>query len=430
MIAHTTTPPKTGHHLIAKTVATLLAITRLLTTTPPKTRVMANEAEMEAVFTSPQDGLGIETAAANETMKNDRCTWVHLAPYGDFDNSQGLQRFERKDADEIVKNFSSLMANVAPAIFGSPVYIGHPDHPAFAERYKDGRAYGRVKGLEARPQGLFANVKWSEAGWKLLQEEAYNGASVNWRLRKEGAVWRPFSIKSVGLTNEPNIPVQPLTAANEKGKTMWKELAKLLGLPETATEQQTYEKAVVMANELPTLRGQVTSLTTERDTARTTLTTVQGEVTAANEKATAAITRATTAEGQVQTLTSKVQTLETAKTTAETNFANERAARIKGILDDAIVVGRITAADRPKWETEMANETSFSAKATELLAIKPTIKTESTVGTLGDRKPVVDRLGKFQDMVNEKMRTPGMSYDEAYASVVRDNPNFFPTKGS
>jgi hypothetical protein len=103
------------------------------------------------------------------------------------------------------------MANI-----GLPFYIGHPDHEAFKARYTDTKAYGRIKELEARDDGLYGNVKWSGAGKTMVNEEMFHGHSVNWRVRKDtDGNWRPFSIKSVGFTNEPNIPVMPITHANE-----------------------------------------------------------------------------------------------------------------------------------------------------------------------------------------------------------------------
>jgi len=110
-----------------------------------------------------------------------------------------------------------------------PWYIGHPDHPAFSDRYKDTRAYGRIKELEARDDGLWASVKFGNEGESLIADESFHGHSVNWFLRedpKQKGVWRPYKLKSVGFTNEPNIPVPPLTSANEAAN-LFKRLARL-----------------------------------------------------------------------------------------------------------------------------------------------------------------------------------------------------------
>ena len=91
------------------------------------------------------------------------------------------------------------------------------------------KAYGRIKKLEARDDGLWANVKFGEEGEKLIADEAFHGHSTNWFVREESSrkgVWRPFELASVGFTNQPNIPVEPVTSANEKMAVRFKKLSK------------------------------------------------------------------------------------------------------------------------------------------------------------------------------------------------------------
>lgn len=143
-------------------------------------------------------------------------TRVQLAPYGDFPHGGGLQRFTREDAKAIVNEWEGLNKFANPAKWmGIPWYVGHPDHTDFKDRYKDGRAVGRVKQLEAGNDGLYGLVKFNQIGKELVNTEQFHGHSVNWRVWKDGGVWRPYSLKSVGFTNEPNIPVQPVLKANE-----------------------------------------------------------------------------------------------------------------------------------------------------------------------------------------------------------------------
>ena len=153
------------------------------------------------------------------TVAADRMRWVCLAPYGDWPNKQGLQRFTKSDATTIVNEFHGIL-NTPQRVLGAPWYVGHPDHPAFNERYKDTKAYGRIKQLEAREDGLWAGVKFNGDGEKLIADESFHGHSVNWFLKQDQQdkrAWRPFRLKSVGFTNEPNIPVLPVTTANEVG---------------------------------------------------------------------------------------------------------------------------------------------------------------------------------------------------------------------
>ena len=153
-------------------------------------------------------------SAVNEA---DKLRWVCIAPFGDWDNKQGMQRFQKDDAEKIINEFNSVL-HTPQRILGAPWYIGHPDHPAFTDKYKDTKAYGRIKSLEARQDGLYAGVRFGQDGEKLIADEAFHGHSVNWYLKQDAKnpkVWRPFRLKSVGFTNEPNIPVPTLTTANE-----------------------------------------------------------------------------------------------------------------------------------------------------------------------------------------------------------------------
>lgn len=145
-------------------------------------------------------------------------TWVMLAPYGRWPNaSVGMQVFNEKDAANICKEFDSTIA--APEkVLGLPWYVGHPDHDAFAGKagHGDKSAKGRIKGMQARGDGLWARVKWNDDGSKLIANEAYHGHSVNWRMRRVDGEWHPIFVRSVGFTNDPQIPVPTITVANER----------------------------------------------------------------------------------------------------------------------------------------------------------------------------------------------------------------------
>lgn len=344
-------------------------------------RHAANEAAAE------QDAI----SAANEARQDG--DWVQLAVYGDWPNTAGLQRFQKEDAINVVNEFKRFL-NTPQRVMGAPWYIGHPDHDGFKDKYKDTRAYGRIKDLQARDDGLFAQVKWSDAGKKLVEDEAYNGHSVNWAIRRQGNAWRPFRLKSVGFTNEPNIPVTPVTAANENQTIMEKtKLIAVLGLAATATDADI-EKAL---GDLKTTN-------------------------AANE----------TKAGE---LTSQVTSLTLAKTTAETTAANEKTAREKAVkkasgvlLDNAITTGRLTKADRAQWEEKFAaNE--FDGVATELAALKPKLNTTSKTNGLGARnaeqRGSTEKSTQIREAVNERMEKHKETYAVAWQVVKKQKPELF-----
>jgi hypothetical protein len=306
--------------------------------------------------------------------------WVQLAPYGDFPHGDGLQRFTAEDARTLVNEFNSLL-RTPQRLLGLPWYIGHPDHPRFAERYTDTRAYGRIKALDARAEGLFANVKWSPAGEDLIRSEAFHGHSVNWGARKIGNIYRPVRLKSVGFTNDPNIPVTPVTLANEAETLMKQQLIEKLGLPADSTEEQVLA-AVDLANEA-TLQEKAAKATAEA--AKTTA--------------------------------------EAAQATAEAALANERSERITLLLDGAIRDGKITPADRDRVAGELT--ANFTARLTELANSKPVIKTEARTKHLGQRKESNAASDTVVALCNERMAKTGEDWTAAWAGVKRENPALF-----
>lgn len=170
--------------------------------------------------------------------------WVQLSPFGDFWNTdaggnKAIQRLTPKEAQEICNSFDSVARKVLQPL-GAPWYVGHPDHPKFKAKAGnfDQGAKGRIKEMQVRhdaactacaqfansgvpcgTHGLFARVKWNSEGEQMIANEVWSGHSVNWaalpgEMENGVRVWHPTRIKSVGFTNEPNIPVQPATLAN------------------------------------------------------------------------------------------------------------------------------------------------------------------------------------------------------------------------
>ena len=163
-----------------------------------------------------------ETPTNDHTLPNQfiisDAEWLQLSPYGDFSHARGLQRVDRAAAETMIAQFNSFRGRLGRLFGGVPFYAGHPDLPNASE-LADRKAYGWIMQLEAREDGLFGQVKWSEAGIDLLRNAHYKYLSPYWEAREiEGEngkrVFRPSALVSVGLTNQPNIPVRPL--ANEQ----------------------------------------------------------------------------------------------------------------------------------------------------------------------------------------------------------------------
>ena len=135
--------------------------------------------------------------------------WIQIAPFGDWPHSGGTQRFTCDDAEKIIEDFSFSLQKLKKFIGrGIPFYIGFPDHQELKSKYKDATAYGYVTTLSMRPDGLWGKVRWKPEGLEIVKSGKFKSHAVNWMVIKDiEGFWRPFRIKSIGFTDEPNIPV-------------------------------------------------------------------------------------------------------------------------------------------------------------------------------------------------------------------------------
>lgn len=421
---------------------------------------------------------------ANEYKATGKLNLVQLSPFGRFPNVVGLQVFTPDDAATIANEFHSAPSVGVKAV-GLPWYIGHPDHPAFKEQYKDTAAYGRIKDLQVRhdpncetckdfanedsktpcgEHGLFGCVKWSEDGKTLIANQAYHGHSTNWRMKKNGqGEWHPFSLKSVGFTNEPGIPVPAITAANEnknmaKKTTLMGYVSTLLKKPELAQDGANEDDAIAAMNEFTAGAAKnqtdLDALKTEHEGLKgkhaNLVNTMAGltKCYGANESTEPVVAKLKTdlaievpAEGQVvffanelttrtatiktkdtelQAANQKVTELTTKVTERETLAANERKTNAKNLGDVLLRGGFITKAELEAMtkEKDFANESVYTGFVTAALALKPKINVVSQVGALGHIS------ANISDAVNQQV-----SKTDAIVTAVNEIQQDMLTKG-
>lgn len=110
--------------------------------------------------------------------------------------------------------------------------------------HKRGEAAGWIVALRADPaEGLLGDVEYTPPGAQAVAEKLYRFPSADWLVSADG---RPFQLRTVGLTNTPNIPVRPVSnSAPEAGSTQtptqkekpkMEAIKKKLGLPPEADE--------------------------------------------------------------------------------------------------------------------------------------------------------------------------------------------------
>ena len=340
--------------------------------------------------------------------------WLQI-PYGDHHHALGvIQRLTRPSAEVLVSNFKSIASSLGRLFGGSPIYIGHPDDPAFSNQFSDRKSYGWVLDMEARKDGLYIKPKWGAAGMELLSNAHFKWFSPRWGckplpgVRANGLpVVEPVKWVSLGLTNDPNIQ----------------------GIPPLANETQQTEGATAMREQLIALLGLAPDATDEQIVAAITQlkeATAAGATAVANEK-----TARATAEDLARKAHVALDQELTARKTAEVNLANERKARIDLVLANAIAAGKITEAQKPQWAADLA--ANFDAKLVELSNAAPALpQGGSHTGGLGNRnanaqanRDVQTRRDKILLLVNERMDKAGEDYTTAYAAIKHANPALF-----
>jgi len=155
-----------------------------------------------------------------------------FVPFGEWPHPAGLQLFDNESALRIKASFESLLAKARRAIDamgvggtraavdsfdnGAPIYQGHPDDSTKKNDYPDKKAYGWVTGVRIEDNGATFEVEMNEPGLQLVKDKSFLYYSPFWNLepaKDRRSAYRPVSLISIGLTNNPNIPVPPM--ANE-----------------------------------------------------------------------------------------------------------------------------------------------------------------------------------------------------------------------
>lgn len=369
-------------------------------------------------------GTANELKAVNNVLK---------IPFGSYDHLQGLQIFGLADANNCVEAFNESAK--VPGFRGLPIYIGHPDVKSFQDKYRDHAAYGWITAMIANEaEGrLEMTVEWTAPGEQLIANEAFAYFSPLWLSVKKAGNVHPFKIKSVGLTQEPNIQFLAIACEEEQtteGDQNMNLLQRLLALlPETVSKNITDDDGIVgffqkMLDGFKAMRESQKERYKAEDAAYMAL---------ENEDPIAGfIAYLQIIKDEAVALANEVPAATAATLTQvqeELVVANEalttlRTAHSKLLLDGALQDGRITPATRLKWEGRFAEEKSdFMALANELGSIDPVMKT--TRITKG-AKPGDNGGATHADVItlaNEMCSDGKTSFESAYARAKKD-PRF------
>ncbi|TVR12152.1 MAG: hypothetical protein EA385_00110 [Salinarimonadaceae bacterium] len=278
--------------------------------------------------------------------------WIHLMPAGEFRTSDKRGPFRLGDA----------MAVIAASLAAGGMLAIDQDHATdlAAKRGEAAPARGWIVELDARADGVWGRVEWTETGRALLSDRAYRGISPVFTHSAGGDVRQ---ILRAALTNDPALP-QLTTLMHRDDDMDWKkELAALLGMKADASDED------VMAAVKRTAKA------------------------AADEKATAAriakaagLDEALDADGLVTALASRqAQSTDVDKLRGTVSDLTIEIASLKAVgskaeaervVDAEIVAGKPIKAQRDVWVQLMASDPD---KAKAALAALPSIKGDALV---------------------------------------------------
>lgn len=173
---------------------------------------------------------------------------IQVIPYGiDIQTPKGPFTCDEESAAAVMANFAAQKNDM----------VIDYEHQTLMGVEAPAAGWIRVKRLINKgKEGIWAVPEWTERAKQYLANKEYRYVSpVFLRRLSDNKVMR---LVNVALTNQPNIDgMVPLVnkfthftpkPENKEEKRMWKELLKLLGLAETATEQD----AIVAVNKLAT----------------------------------------------------------------------------------------------------------------------------------------------------------------------------------
>jgi phage I-like protein len=168
------------------------------------------------------------------TLPGSKDQWVHVMPAGDFSGRDGRGPYRLADAAGVIERSRRL---AGPREI--PIDYEHQTDRA-PNNGQPAPAAGWINALQARADGIWARVTWTDRAAAFLARREYRYFSPTFYHTPEGAV---VAIVRGALTNTPNLPqLLALASAEERPmdqfpalpETFLPELRQLLGLPETA----------------------------------------------------------------------------------------------------------------------------------------------------------------------------------------------------
>jgi len=158
-----------------------------------------------------------------------------VVPFGEREivavvNGRSMRVLQRIDAQAGNSMLDDLGGWLKRKLVGRPIFNGHPYHPDKNEaaKWPDKRSRGTIKEITVGNEGITLEPSYNQLGKGEVDDGQFLFHSPQWRMEpvmgangaqevKHGMpVFRPTSLHSAGLTNNPNLDVPALVAANEE----------------------------------------------------------------------------------------------------------------------------------------------------------------------------------------------------------------------
>ncbi len=219
--------------------------------TPPEERLRGFAKALDVSFESLRDAVAAPAPeaqsarvmmAAREMVSAggaDAPEWVHLLPVGSAETFDGRGPYEIADMQAVIEQSMSQRGDLE-------IDVNHASFLA-APKGGDARAVGWITEMQARADGIWGRVKWTEEGRQLVGGRAYRRISPVLNYIEQGGKKIVASILNASLVNRQNL--RGLVALNneETDMSFIQRLAKALGLPEGADEEAVLAKIASMS---------------------------------------------------------------------------------------------------------------------------------------------------------------------------------------